>query len=517
MADVFRSSVSRDALARPKASAWSVAAGIVAILCSGFLVTSTFWIFNGDTSWLITVIDRMHAGDRLYADIIELNPPIAVWLYMLPVQLSYATGISAEMLVRGYVLLICLLGMALTGWMLRDGGLLPKRAILPAFAALLTLAVTLSGNAFSERDHIGAVLLLPLIVLAAWRAQGRPDAPQSRHWLAAGLAGGVMTLVKPYYAVIVIAAAAYIAVRRGTWRAFLLPEFVIAGVMSIAYMAVFYAAYPVFFSELLPLLRETYLAFSWPFYSLLPIALPWLALPVAYWFLAGRGGRNELSDVFLLAGLVALIPYFIQGKRWAYHIYPATLLGSAAIVFAGCVLLLGREARGASVRRPVGIVSLAIFALFVAHVPFLPGDMSPRRLADSVRAEVKDPTVAALGGDIAVGHPLTRLIGGRWIEPYCSDWIGTYALRMAGEAQSRGDGERVRYYEAMLERHLAAKLVRLQAEPPDVLIVGGGDRLVKWMLSSFGFGPFLRQYEKIAADGDIRVYKRIGPAEPPAG
>ena len=34
-----------------------------------------------------------------------------------------------------------------------------------------------------------------------------------------------------------------------------------------------------------------------------------------------------------------------------------------------------------------------------------------------------------LGGALEIGHPLARLIGGHWIEPYCSDWLATYAVR----------------------------------------------------------------------------------------
>ena len=51
------------------------------------------WGTIADTSWLITVCERVLAGERLYVDLIETNPPFSVWLYMPPVALANALGV----------------------------------------------------------------------------------------------------------------------------------------------------------------------------------------------------------------------------------------------------------------------------------------------------------------------------------------------------------------------------------------------------------------------------------------
>ena len=44
------------------------------------LVWQMRWGTIPDTSWLITVCERMLSGERLYAEIYETNPPFSVWL-----------------------------------------------------------------------------------------------------------------------------------------------------------------------------------------------------------------------------------------------------------------------------------------------------------------------------------------------------------------------------------------------------------------------------------------------------
>ena len=52
-------------------------------VCSVFF--QLYWGTIPDTSWLITVSERMLSGERLYSQIYETNPPFSVWLYMPPV------------------------------------------------------------------------------------------------------------------------------------------------------------------------------------------------------------------------------------------------------------------------------------------------------------------------------------------------------------------------------------------------------------------------------------------------
>jgi hypothetical protein len=90
----------RQSLPLPElSSARFVAAAIAAItILSAFYQQR--WGTIADTSWLITVCERVLAGERLYVDLIETNPPFSVWLYMPPVALAKALGLSSEIPVQ---------------------------------------------------------------------------------------------------------------------------------------------------------------------------------------------------------------------------------------------------------------------------------------------------------------------------------------------------------------------------------------------------------------------------------
>ena len=465
------------------------------------------WGTIPDTSWLITVAERVASGERLFVDVIELNPPFSIWLYMGPVRLAMLAGVAPESVVRVYTMLICLAGSALAGWMLASSGMLPRRRAAMVSVALFAVAVLLPGNSFSERDQIGAVLGLPLLVLAGWRAlPGPKPSPRTLHWLAAGAGAGVLAMVKPYYAGIVIAASCLLALKRRDIRAFFMPEFLFSGAITAAYLGLSYALYPIFFETLLPLLRDTYMAFRQPADILLLAASPWIVLPVAYALLRRLIDRPEPSDFLMLAAAIALLPYFWQGKGWAYHTYTAILLGSAALVASLATLFEERSSRRDAGSR-AGYVLAVLTAILVAHVRFAASEKPADSLVAAGLEAGENPAVGMLGGALEISHPLTRMIGGRWIEPYGSDWLATFAFRHQKASAAAGNRSEVQKFEAMEEAYFAGKKARLFDDPPQILIVHRKDGLTPRMLGKFGFQPLLDRYDRIAAADGVELYR----------
>ena len=403
---------------------WFWALAIMVVAMAAYAFNGWRWGTIPDTSWLITVIERIASGERLYVDVIEVNPPFSIGLYMMPVRLAMLLDIAPESAVRLYTILICLAGSALAGWMLASGAMLNRRSAALVSLALFAVSVLFSGNGFSERDQVGAVLALPIFVLAAWRTlPGRRPTPLD--WLAAGAGAGVLAMVKPYYAIIIIAAACMAAFRRRDIWVLCLPEFLLSGAIAAAYLGLSYALYPAFFETLVPLLRDTYMAYRRPLDMLLLTAVPWLALPIVYAPLRRLLDQPGPSDFLMLAAAVALLPYLLQGKAWAYHAYPAILFGSAALIVGLAMLFEQRR-----IKARFGYAAAVLAAILVAHIRFAGAEKPADALVVAGLRAGEAPTVGMLGGAIELGHPLARLIGGKWIEPYCSDWLATYAVRL---------------------------------------------------------------------------------------
>ena len=127
------------------------------------------WGVIPDTSWAITMSEKVLAGSRLYVDLFEVNPPFTPWLFMPAVALAHALGISPEAVIHIYAYAICLLGLGFAVRIASLASFAEPHPVLDVAAVPGTVDHS-SGNAFSEREHLGIALFLPLLVLMAWRA-----------------------------------------------------------------------------------------------------------------------------------------------------------------------------------------------------------------------------------------------------------------------------------------------------------------------------------------------------------
>ena len=138
---------------------------------AAFLLVALSPPLNHDVAAVLNFAERMLAGGRLYADLIDVNPPLIFVLNLLPAAIGAWTPLDA---VQG--LLVCLLGFcALSAWLaLRLG----RPAAAPVEAACLGVALPLltlaAGYDFGQREHLMAVAALPYLVLAARRIEGVP-------------------------------------------------------------------------------------------------------------------------------------------------------------------------------------------------------------------------------------------------------------------------------------------------------------------------------------------------------
>ena len=137
------------------------------------------WGTIPDTSWLITVCERVLSGDQLYVEVYETNPPFSIWLYLPPVALAGMLNVAPEILVHAWTYLAAILGFGLACLVVRRAGFPEGSALATLAPAFYALLVLFPGLAFSEREHIGMALFLPLLALLAWHAT-RPWPRHSR-------------------------------------------------------------------------------------------------------------------------------------------------------------------------------------------------------------------------------------------------------------------------------------------------------------------------------------------------
>ncbi|WP_112097223.1 hypothetical protein [Mesorhizobium hawassense] len=499
------------------ARSWSALTAVLCLLVLGAAILwQTRWGVIPDTSWIITMCERMLAGDRLYIDLVETNPPFTPWMFMPAVVLAHKLGASPEIAIHAYSYAICLAGLGFATLIAKQAGFAENPALSPMLPLFLALLVIFPGNAFSEREQLGIALLLPLLVLTAWRAapiEGRvPSVPAA---VLAGLGGSVLVLVKPYYALVVLVPALYAAWSRRSIRTLFAIEYWVIGLLCVAYAVAVQHFYPEFLSVIYPMLADTYMRMQ-KIQALLTTYSPVYLLALVTLRLLRPGlPLSPLVTVFTLASLAATVALIYQAKGWPYHAFPAFSLILAALLLrisqpapatnkpSGMAMALGRK-----------LLLAAIIA--AAAIPFMQIQKPNAEVVAKLAAATPQPGVALVGADISGGHPLVRMLGGTWISRYCSDWLGESARYLSSAATRDGNKEMASHYRQIADRYIEGKIAELETKQPAVIIVEKKDvdwnaELSRWQ----GYVNFLRGYQQIAEDDEVRVLLRnAGTAQP---
>ncbi len=199
-------------------------------------------LLNHDDAWLLHAAARVLAGDTLYVDVVETNPPLIVWLNFLPLLLARAVGISEVLGLR-----LIVLGLIASSLLLSQMTLcrvLPDRPAGRRFLLVLSLFILLplTGYVFGEREHLLLALVLPYLLMAAGRAMERPMDGVLPWVVGAMAAFGI--LLKPHFVPLWFAVELYVARVRRDWRIWLRPEALIVAAMGMTYAIAIVAITP---------------------------------------------------------------------------------------------------------------------------------------------------------------------------------------------------------------------------------------------------------------------------------
>ena len=320
---------------------------------------------NGDSAWLLHAAGRIADGARLYTDVVEVNPPLIVWLNVI--VFAVANLLRASEITTYRVFVWGLIGLSL--WLsdrmlasLREHDDSRYRRGLLLGAALILLA--LPGPYFGQREHLTLAMVLPWILTTAARARGRP--PVDADAVTGGLLAGLGIALKPHYLLLPLGLALYGWLRSADRRLRLPPEQValaaLLGVYAVATLA-FAPAYV----EALVRFGSIYWEYG---RRSLGAVLGGTLLPLTVlgslllWPAVRRLTRYpELADTLGIATAALFAAVVLQHKGFGYHYYPAIGTGLLLLLTG----LLGGSARPLSpALRTVG----AGLALLIA-VPYM--------------------------------------------------------------------------------------------------------------------------------------------------
>ena len=512
------------ALARPGAifrllESRRAAVGLALVLALAGLVPQFLSRTLPDIAYLLYAAGRVLDGARLYVDILEINPPLIVWLNMPVVAAARALGASDVTIYRLAVVAVLAGSVHACRWVIgrtAEG----QDPVLRRFLLLLVVVAlfVLPRLDWGEREHLTLALVLPYVLFTAVRVQQGAAGPRSAIWIGALAAVGIA--VKPQFALLCLARESLLAARGPRRRPTL--EGAVIAAAGAAYLIAVAVAAPEYFA----LVRElggayhTYLHNSWPVTALLgdgaAVALGALLLAVALW-------RWRGADAFRVTLVVAVVACFVaavmQQKGWRYHFLPALALAWILLAVLGTLLQGARTAwterlfvaiAGAGALT-AGLVALA-GCLAQAVRPLDPkydADPSIGQLIPVLREQAPDGDVMVVSPNMASGFPLMTYAGTRWPLRFSNLWpvVAAYdsALQAHEPFRYRPDATMTAEERRVLDT-VAEDFVR--SRPPLVLVLRTAPDRPKWGMRRMDLLAFLRRDPRF--DAQFAGYDSLG-------
>ena len=302
-----------------------------------------------DKNWLLIAARMWISGKKLYVDIFEINPPLIVWLYSVPVFFS-----EHLFFLKDYQLL-ALMGLALIGFVIALSDAILKTH--PAFAgepgrrgffALLLAYVFVFFTApmyFLDREHILLVLTFPYILRFA-PSFARLKLPMPLR-VAVGVLGGVGFCIKPHAAIVFAVLQLIYLLRERSPVILASVENLIVYIIGAAYLSTVVFLMPEYLHTVLPMAMATYAAYSRKITGIYSIITFIVIMGVTFADFRPRYRSPLRREVYYFLGVcLAYLCYALANNGWAYTYNP---LISMARIVTGWVMLefywLAREAR----------------------------------------------------------------------------------------------------------------------------------------------------------------------------
>ena len=473
---------------------------------------------NHDVAAVLDFSRRWLAGERLYVDLIDVNPPLIFILNLVPAALARWTPLGPAQ-----AIILCLVGVAGLVWWLcvnlrvreREGWI--EAAVL---TACLPLLLVMAGSDFGQRDVLMAMVAIPYCLLAARRIEG-PPAP-GRLAIIVVILAALGFALKPYFLMVPLLVEGLVLWRRGPAQALRDPVPWLMGAIWAAYLLLILIAFPVYYQKILP--------FAWEVYGAIHGPGPWGVLVtdmmgaaafllVVAISLTLRWHAGTFAQALAVAACGAFISAWMQHKGWPYHVIPVTILACGAIVTAAArwadrVLPLAEARSAAPALAAFAAIAILLYAVRGGEAPWreaeYPGGTADR-LATWLRHQVAGGDVLVLSPDIYPVQPALTYAGVRQRLRPMSTWPLQAAYRHcpAGASPYHGLAE-MGPAEASFFRRTTEDFA---AAPPRALVVlrdakirDCGDRFD--LLEYFQLSPsFLHAFRNFRPAGEIDGYR----------
>jgi len=368
-----------------------------ALPLAGFLVLvlhvfSFPYRLGADQSMYLLAADRFLSGAIPYVDLIDINPPLIIYLNTPLIIASRLSGVSVH-----YVFLVTILSLialsSLALYRLLSRSIFSKSETACLIFGLIFLSIgTWSDRGFGQREHLFALALLPYLILRMQR---------SLHVLkistfttfAIGVAAGLASSLKPHFVFVVLLFEGFLhwSNPRQNKKSAEVIGFCIPPVLyALHFLFLPRQEWQAFFTELIPLVERHYSTMGKSPAEFFPHLLEFSGyilisalLITLLWSTLGEGIKFILKGLFVCA-IGSLAIYIFHGKDFDYQTIP--LRYTAGAIFFLLLPHIQDCGRALPIRRAAafGIFIVASLALLASLSKKVFHQYFPRPLANAV-------------------------------------------------------------------------------------------------------------------------------------
>jgi len=437
----------------PVALAWDTA------LCGGMalILLAVFQdrLVNHDIAWYLFATRDWLAGDRLYVDLVEVNPPLNFYLTVPALGLADLFAISDQ---HGHYVAVSLYLFGSLLWcstiLRRDFGFSAGRRAL--LLCGLELAVTLPAlDGIGQREQIMVLLFLPWAFHQAARQETVPSA----------IVAAIGMCLKPHFICLPLAVTVLNCVQDRSLRPVLSTSNLVFLGVGLAYVGFVWAVHPAYLFDIVGLSIDVYGAYSKPMAEVLwrvgyPMGL------VALIVLTGLRSQRLTRPVgvLLVLALGGLGSYVLQGKGFSYHMLPFVSFSMIACLL---ILLEAGKPRPDLIAAALGLVGLTASSL---QQGFYRND-AVVEIAQTVRDLGPFDRMITMTSNLYTGPAVAMALGADWASSYPANWLVPGAVNRLAQTDCASQAEVCAKLRAILDRNRTANLRDIERWRPDLLVV----------------------------------------------
>ena len=316
---------------------------------------------NLNAALLLDCGQKIYEGGLPYVDFYEFNPPVIMYLSVIPAWFSSVSGLPVCLSFQIFVSLCIAISAISLFFILKAKGFNTEQALQLISVSMIFHSTALFFDVFGEREHLMVIGLTPfLIIRCSPTSLNVQRNAMPALWFALGLMAGVMVQIKPHFLIIPAILEISNLVYRKSGLTYRSPEFIGFSLANLACLA-FWFVMPAmvrhnYFGILIPLALGGYDSYSSGFRGFILNFIPYhpslaafnITCLSAFLLTAFRAFRfrnfeyigtdqyRSFETGMALAWVASLLCFISQKKGWFYHMLPMNwfaMLGATSIFF----------------------------------------------------------------------------------------------------------------------------------------------------------------------------------------